>query len=134
MLADGVPQRGRDARGPGHLRSLPARIYRAAGIEGLPVRSQPKVASIRRPGRLHRARPADPLQPGRDLTVIQAGIIAAVQADELEHIGAAAFRSAPCVRGRIRGPYTLKAGLAAYENHLGLGTGSRRTPNTKCKD
>ena len=24
---------------------------------------------------------------------------------------------------QIRGPYTLEAGLAAYENHLGLGTG-----------
>jgi hypothetical protein len=32
---------------------------------------------------------------------------------------------------RIRGPYTLEAGLAAYEVHLGLGTGGRRTPNTK---
>ena len=35
---------------------------------------------------------------------------------------------------RIRGPYTLKAGLTAYENHVGLGTDSRRTPNTKRKD
>jgi hypothetical protein len=32
---------------------------------------------------------------------------------------------------RIRGPYTLKGGLAAYETHLGLGTGGSRTPNTQ---
>jgi hypothetical protein len=36
----------------------------------------------------------------------------------------------PCLQ-RIRGPYTLEAGLAAYGNHLGLGTGSRRTPNAE---
>ena len=36
--------------------------------------------------------PADPLQRARDLTVVQAGIITAVAADDLELVGVAAFR------------------------------------------
>ena len=39
---------------------------------------------IRGKARRHRVRPADPLQPRRDLGVVQAGIVAAVTADELE--------------------------------------------------
>ena len=44
--------------------------------------------------RLQRARPAKPLKPGRDLGVIEAGVVAAVGADDLEHVGVAAFRLA----------------------------------------
>ena len=36
--------------------------------------------------------PADSLKPGWDLAVIEAGIIAAVAADDLEYVGVAAFR------------------------------------------
>jgi hypothetical protein len=38
---------------------------------------------------------ADPLKLGRDLPVIQAGMIAAVAADELERVGVTAFGPAP---------------------------------------
>lgn len=41
----------------------------------------------------HRVRPADPLQPGRDLEVIQVWIVAAVAADELKRGGKAAIHS-----------------------------------------
>ena len=46
---------------------------------------------VRREGRLQRARPAKPLQPGRDLGIIQVRIVAAGRADELERIAVAAF-------------------------------------------
>ena len=36
--------------------------------------------------------PADPLKRGRDLTVVQAGVITAVAADDLVPVGVAAFR------------------------------------------
>ena len=39
-----------------------------------------------------------------------------------------AYSQIPSWLQRIRGPYTLEAGLAAYENHLGPGTGGPRTP------
>jgi hypothetical protein len=45
-------------------------------------------------GRQHRVRPADPLQPGRDLGVIQVWVIAAVAADELQRGGKAAIHPA----------------------------------------
>jgi len=33
------------------------------------------------------------------------------------------YSEIPAWLQRIRGPHTLEAGLAVYENHLGLGTG-----------
>jgi len=38
--------------------------------------------------------PADLLKPGRDVAVIQVGVVTAVAADELEHVGVAALRLA----------------------------------------
>lgn len=55
---------------------------------------QPDVLRICRKARLQRARPAKPLKPGRDLGVIQVGMVAAARADELELIGVAAFHPA----------------------------------------
>ena len=49
---------------------------------------------IRNEGRLQRARPAKPLNPRRDLGVIQVRMIAAGGADELKHAGVAAFETA----------------------------------------
>ena len=49
---------------------------------------------IRHEGRLQRARPAKPLNPRRDLGVIQVRMIAAGGADELKHAGVAAFETA----------------------------------------
>jgi hypothetical protein len=109
MLAGGVHHSG-GMRAALVTSRCPADIYEAARIEGLPVWGQPEVSLICGPGRLHRARPADPLQPGRDLRVIQAGIIAAVEADELEHIGATTVRPVLRARGRLapqNGPETV---------------------------
>ena len=47
-----------------------------------------------RNARLQRVRPADPLQPGRDLGVIEVGMVAAAGADELKCAGVAAFHPA----------------------------------------
>ncbi len=100
-------------------------IYGAARIQAPAVSpDQSEVLLIRRPGRVHRARPADPLQPRRDLRVIQAGIVAAVEADELEHGGVTAFRPAIRARGRLapqNGPEAV-TDLA--------GTGNRRGART----
>jgi hypothetical protein len=49
--------------------------------------------------------PADSLKFGRDLTGIQAGIIAAVAADDLEHVGVAAFHVARNDAGRPASQY-----------------------------
>jgi hypothetical protein len=49
---------------------------------------------IRNEGRLQRARAAKPLNPRRDLGVIQVRMIAAGGADELKHAGVAAFETA----------------------------------------
>ena len=49
---------------------------------------------VRHEGRLQRARPAKPLNPRRDLGVIQVRMIAAGGADELKHAGVAAFETA----------------------------------------
>jgi hypothetical protein len=45
-------------------------------------------------GRLQHARPAEPLKPGRDLGVIQAGIATAAGPDKLECLGVVAFHPA----------------------------------------
>ena len=44
--------------------------------------------------RPHRARPTQPLKPGRNLGVVKVQVIAAVAADELEQPGIAAVRVA----------------------------------------
>lgn len=51
---------------------------------------------------LHGVRPAYPLQPGRDLRVIQIEVITAVVADELERAGVATLR--PSLRPSLRPP------------------------------
>src|SRR6476646_10701458 len=62
------------------------RTVLAAGLsEMLRVRSE---------ARLQRVRPADQLKPGRDLPVVQIRVITALTADELEHVGVAAFHPA----------------------------------------
>ena len=45
--------------------------------------------------RREQVRSADPLKLSRDLVVVQAGMIAAVAADELERVGVTAFGPAP---------------------------------------
>lgn len=55
---------------------------------------QSRVSRILGNGRLQRPRPPQPLHPGDDLGIIQAGVIAAVRADELEHVGVTALRAA----------------------------------------
>ena len=57
-----------------------------------PVQSE--VLRICRQACLQRARPAKPLKPGRDLGVIQVGMVTTARADELELIGIAAFHPA----------------------------------------
>jgi len=42
-----------------------------------------------------------------------------------------AYTQIPPWLQRIRGPYTLEAGLAAYEKHLGLGIGGSPAPDTQ---
>jgi hypothetical protein len=42
----------------------------------------------------HRVGPADQLEPGRDLAVIEIGIVAAIAADELKVVAVAALRTA----------------------------------------
>jgi hypothetical protein len=48
-----------------------------------------------------RVRPADPLKPGKDLGVIQVGIITAIAADDLKHVAVAAFGLALHDAGRL---------------------------------
>jgi hypothetical protein len=69
----------------------------------------------RRQGGQHRVRPADLLQPGRDLGVIQVWVIAAVTADELNRGGKATFRSALHDARRLapQAHRTAVAGLAS---------------------
>ena len=56
--------------------------------------SQSRVCRILGNGRLQRPRPPQPLHPGDDLGIIQAGVIAAVRTDELEDVGVTALRAA----------------------------------------
>jgi hypothetical protein len=55
---------------------------------------QSRVSRVLGNGRLQRPRPAQPLHPGDDFGIIQAGVIAAVRTDELEHVGVTALRVA----------------------------------------
>jgi hypothetical protein len=55
---------------------------------------------LRCKARPHRVRPADLLKPGRDLGVIEVGVIAALEADELKRVGVAAFHPALHDAGR----------------------------------
>src|SRR6266704_4802683 len=53
-----------------------------------------EMVRIRSEACLQRVRPADQLKPGRDLPVVQIRVITALTADELEHVGVAAFHPA----------------------------------------
>ena len=66
-------------------------------------------------GRLWRVRPAKPLKPRRNLGIVQISMIAAVRADELEHIGVAAFEAAVHDADRLaaQGRRVAVAGLTA---------------------
>ena len=66
-----------------------------------PSGGQPEVPVIRGQARLQRAGPAEPLKPGRDLRVIQIGMVPAVAADQLKHAGVAAFDTALNDTGRL---------------------------------
>ena len=66
---------------------------------------------IRGEGRLQRSRPAKPLKPGRDLRVIQVRMIAAARADDLKHVGVAAFEPAIQDVDRLT-PYVRRAAVA----------------------
>jgi len=59
------------------------------------------VLVIRVQGGLQGAWPAEPLQPRRDLGVIQVRMIAATGADQLEHAGIAAVNAAVHDAGRL---------------------------------
>jgi hypothetical protein len=102
----------------GHALSRVQRVHRGPSVPGNPVLTpqdrapplwgtdgplsggQPEVLLIRGKARPHRVRPADPLKPGRDLGVIQVGVIAALAADELKRAGVAAFHPALHDAGR----------------------------------
>ena len=62
-------------------------------------------------GRLKRARPAKPLKPRWDLGVIHVRIIPAARADELEHLGIAAFGAAVDDANRLA-PDECRAAMA----------------------
>jgi hypothetical protein len=87
-----------------------------------PSGGQPEVLHIGLNARVQRVRPADALQPRRDLRVIQIRMIAAVTADDLELAGTAAFypalphadRLAPQARGQA------VAGLARRRYYPGF--------------
>src|SRR6266542_1296491 len=82
-------------RQPLHFPKLPAGRSTGRAHPGSdPSASQSKVSLILGKARLQRARPAQPLKPGYDLGVIQARVVAAVTANELEHAGVATFRPA----------------------------------------
>jgi hypothetical protein len=76
------------ARGPGLglARTLKLPLWRRPG--------NPLVLVKHGQGRLKPVRPAKPLQPPRDLRVIQVRMIAAAGADQLEHVGVAALDTA----------------------------------------
>lgn len=76
---------------------------------------QPKVPIIGGQGGPDRAGPAEPLEPGRDLGVIQVRMVAAVAADELEQPGAAA------VWGNLAGAW-----LAPQRRHHAVAKLARR--------
>ncbi len=62
---------------------------RPAGPGHVQPGSQPQMLRICRQARLQRVRPADPLQPRRDLGVFPIGMITAGTADDLVHAGVA---------------------------------------------
>jgi hypothetical protein len=55
---------------------------------------QPEVLRVSRKACLQRVWPAKPLEPGRDLGVVQVRMVTAAWANELEPIGVAAFHPA----------------------------------------
>jgi hypothetical protein len=61
----------------------------------------PDVLLIGGDARCGRAEPGDPPKPGWDVALIQAGIVAAVAADELKYVGIAALRLAINHAGRL---------------------------------
>src|SRR5208283_310600 len=83
----------------------------ASGAAALRAGKRPEVAVIGLQGRRQRARPAEPLQPRRDLGVIHVRIIAAARADELEHAGMAAFGAAVGDAGRLA-PHERRPAMA----------------------
>ena len=74
-----------------------------------------------KPG-FQRARPAEPLKPDWDLGVIQARIIAAVGADDLEQVGVAVLRPAVHDPDRLasQARRCAMAGLTGGRGHLGV--------------
>src|SRR5208282_3106672 len=89
--------------------------------------NQPQVLVVIGQARLQRPGPAKPLQPRRDLEVVQVRMVAAAGADELEGAGVAAFHPAVHDAGRpapqegrpaVPGP----TGQRERRNTLGAGT------------
>ena len=83
---------------------------------------------VHREGRLQRARPAKPLQPGRELGIIQVRIVAAGRADELERIAVAAFYPAVHDADRLapEACCPAMAGLASkWQHHIALSTSAQ---------
>jgi len=64
-----------------------------------------------------RVRPAEPLKPGRDLGVVQIGIVAAVAADDLEHAPLGGTGT-PLTRSPKRLPLTSRGSALLIATHL----------------
>ena len=99
---------------------LPRRLVRTLEI-GPPRRLsvqavQPEVLRVSRKARLQRVWPAKPLEPGRDLGVVQVRMVAAAWADELEPIGVAAFHPAVHYGHRLA-PQACRLAMAGLAGH-----------------
>jgi hypothetical protein len=83
---------------------------------------QPEVLRVSRKACLQRVWPAKPLEPGRDLGVVQVRMVTAAWADELEPIGVAAFHPAVHYGHRLA-PQACRlamAGLVGYRKCHGI--------------
>ena len=103
---DGDPVPGARGRGPASTRISPRRSACRAVYQGLDAMEYFQSRSWRNashmlPAQGNRIRPTDPLKPGRDLAVIQVGIVTAVAADDLQHAGVTAIRMPGHNAGRL---------------------------------
>jgi hypothetical protein len=83
---------------------------------------QPEVLRVSRKACLQRVWPAKPLEPGRDLGVVQVRMVTAAWADELEPVGVAAFHPAVHYGHRLapQAGRLAMAGLAGHRKCHGI--------------
>ena len=77
---------------------------------------QPEVLRVSRKACLQRVWPAKPLEPGRDLGVVQVRMVTAAWADELEPIGVAALHPAVHYGYRLA-PQACRLAMAGLAGH-----------------